>query len=179
MLAIRPARPADLSRLAAVEDSGVAAFEELYGDLAGDPLSSPARSGAERAAEPGFLLVAGEPVVGFVHVLEVEGHAHLEQVSVLPSQGRRGLGAALVRAAMAEAQRRGHDALTLCTYADVAWNGPFYARLGFEEVEATGHLGAIREAEQRLGLDRHGRRTVMRVALPPTAPGVAHDTSGG
>ena len=70
---IRAARPADLLRLAAIEDSGVAAFEEVLGDLTGDPLASPTTSGTERAARPGFLLVAGDPEVGFVHVLVIGG----------------------------------------------------------------------------------------------------------
>ena len=169
MYDVRPAREADLPRLAAIEDSGVALFEEALGDLSGDVLASSAPSGQERAARPGFLLVAGDPPVGFVHVLDLDGHAHLEQVSVLPAAGRRGVGAALVRAAMAQAAAQGHDALTLCTYADLPWNGPFYARLGFREVEPTGHLAGLRQHEQHLGLDRHGRRTAMRAGLLPTS----------
>lgn len=166
---VRPARLDDLPLLAAIEDSGTALFEEALGDLTGDVLASPAHAGQDRDAEPGFLLVAGDPAVGFVHVLEIEGRAHLDQVSVLPSAGRRGVGAALVRAAAQEAFGRGFEAITLCTYADLPWNGPFYARLGFTEVEPEGPLVAVREQEQQLGLDRHGRRVVMRAERTPPA----------
>ncbi|WP_426245222.1 GNAT family N-acetyltransferase [Nocardioides sp. LHG3406-4] len=165
MYDVRPARADDLPSLAAIENAGLALFEEALGDLTGDVLASPAPSGAERASQPGFLLVAGDPPVGFAHVLHIEGGAHLEQVSVLPAAGRRGVGAALVRAAMAEAGRRGLAEITLCTYADLPWNGPFYSRLGFTEVEPTGHLRLLRDRERELGLDRHGRRAAMRAPV--------------
>ena len=37
-----------------------------------------------------------------------------------------------VRAAQIDARNSGIKALTLTTFRDVAWNAPFYARLGFE-----------------------------------------------
>ena len=50
----------------------------------------PAPHGQQRAAAPGFLLVVDGapegPAVGFVHVLEVDGLAHLEQLAVLPTR---------------------------------------------------------------------------------------------
>lgn len=177
MEGVSPARAGDLLLLAAIEDAGDSLFEEAFGDLTGDVLASAAPSGAERAAQPGFVLVAGDPVVGFAHVLLLDGAAHLEQVSVLPSEGRRGVGSALVRAVMAEAARRGHDELTLCTYADLPWNGPFYARLGFAEVEPTGHLRSLRAHEREIGLERHGRRIAMRADLRRAFRDVAQHTS--
>ncbi len=39
---------------------------------------------------------------------------------------------------MAEARAQGFDRLSLCTYRDVPWNGPFYASLGFTEVARPG-----------------------------------------
>lgn len=140
-------------------------------------LTSPAPSGAARADQPGHLLVAADSgatdapggVVGFAHVVLLEDgldvRAHLEQVSVLPAHGRRGTGAALVRAAAEEARWDGHDELTLCTYRDLPWNAPFYAGLGFEVVEPRGVLSAIRAREHSLGLDEAGERVVMKLAL--------------
>ena len=54
------------------------------------------------------------------------------------------------------ARRRGDHALTLTTFRDVEWNGPYYARLGFEPIpdEQLGpELRAIRDREQADGLD--------------------------
>ena len=167
-VAIRAARPSDLRHLAAVEDSGGALFTEYFGEATAPVLLSPARSGLDRDLEPGFLLVAvvGGRIVGFVHVLHLDGHAHLEQLSVLPEHGRRGIGGALVRAAMEEARWSGYEAMSLCTYRDVPWNGPFYARLGFAEV---GRLSAyqqrLRDHESALGLEANGVRVVMSQPL--------------
>jgi GNAT superfamily N-acetyltransferase len=181
---VREARAADLKHLAAIEEAGGPLFEEVFGDTlpasGGDPLLSPAPRGADRDDTPGFLLVVGpvgEPV-GFAHVEVVEGFAHLAQLSVHPDAMRRGLGSALVRAAMREAWALGYDRLSLTTYRDLPWNGPFYARLGF--VEAT-HPEPFelrfRDHERRIGLDRHGPRVVMEVALRPRRPG--RDVTGG
>ncbi len=167
--AVRPARTRDLPLIATIEDAGLPMFEAVLGDLTGDALASPAPSGKDRAAQPGFLLVAGDPPVGFAHVVDMESHAHLAQVSVHPDHGRRGIGTALLEAAAERAALKGHGSLTLTTYADLPWNGPFYARHGFVEFAAddprTAAQLAISEEEESLGLSRHGRRVWMRRVL--------------
>ncbi|GEP34479.1 GCN5 family N-acetyltransferase [Nocardioides szechwanensis] len=166
--AVRHARAADLARIQAIEDAGVPLFEEQFGDLTGDVLASPGDDGRDRVGEPGYLLVSGpvgEPV-GFAHVVYVDGLAHLAQLSVLPTEARRGVGSALVREALAEAWHAGFDRMTLTTYRDVPFNGPFYARLGFEEAgETEPFLRRQRDHERSLGLDRHGPRVVMVARL--------------
>ncbi len=167
--AVRPAAETDLPLIGPIEDSGDALFRAVFGDLDDSALSAPAPTGRERAAKDGFLLVSGEPAVGFVHVLNLDGNAHLEQVSVHPDHGRRGVGAALVEAACAEARRRGFAAITLMTYADLPWNGPFYQHHGFVEVDEDEprlpYQRRLAETEQRLHLADHGRRVLMRRAL--------------
>lgn len=164
---IRPAAAGDLDALQGIEDRA----DRILVELLRPDAWWPAPTGAERAAEPGFLLVAedadaGPEIVGFAHVLEVDGLAHLEQVAVPPEHGRRGHGGALVEAAAEEARRRGHRRITLRTFADVPWNAPAYARAGFvEEQPATPfHLGLV-ATEARLGLDLVGRRIQMGRAL--------------
>jgi ribosomal protein S18 acetylase RimI-like enzyme len=135
-----------------------AMFEPVFGPLDWDP----PQDGAARAAEPGFLLVAGDPPAGFAHALLIDGAVHLEQLAVEPALGRRGIGTALVEAVCAEAAARGHDRVSLCTYADVPWNAPFYRRLGFREVTLLEpYQERLRDTERRIGLERHGRRVVM------------------
>ena len=180
--AVRPARARDLPLLAAIEDSGLAMFEAVLGDLSGDALASPAVSGHVRAAEPGFILVAGDPVVGFAHVVDLESHAHLDQISVHPDHAGRGVGTALLEGAAQRATLKGHGSLTLTTYADIAWNAPFYARHGFAEFadDELGEVGVpVEEVDacmthRRVACDHHepgargalGEVELRQVALP-------------
>lgn len=167
---VRAARAADLRLLAGIQDASGLLLETYLRAHLGvehdvEALRGPAPTGAQRDAAPGFLLVA-DPVVGFAHVVLIDGEAHLEQVSVHPDHARRGTGTALVRAAMDRARSEGHDRLSLCTYRDVPFNGPFYAGLGFTEVsELLPYQRRLREAERALGLDRAGVRVVMSVRL--------------
>ena len=60
--------------------------------------------------------------------------------------------------------------VTLTTYRDVAWNAPFYRRLGFCELPTeqwTARLGAVMEEEQRAGFDL--RQRVVMVWSPSVA----------
>jgi GNAT superfamily N-acetyltransferase len=162
VLEIRPATREDLDALTEIECEADQLFVPLLGPLPWRPTP-----GTWRYGVAGFLRVAGEPPVGFAHVLELEGIAHLEQLAVRPGHQRHGTGGALVRASLAEAARRGYDALSLCTFADVPWNAPFYRSLGFEELTVlTPVHRAMQEKEERLGLPAYGRRLVMSA---PTA----------
>lgn len=76
------------------------------------------------------LSPAGQPV-GFAVVEPMEDTAHLEELDVHPSHGRRGIGSALVRAVCDWARASGLRAVTLTTYRDIPWNAPLYAGLGF------------------------------------------------
>lgn len=164
--AIRVAEPRDVALLESIENAADAVLVEYLDASVWDP----APSGDSRVSAPGFVLVAAhsssdEPV-GFVHVLEIEGIAHLEQLSVLPEHGRRGVGRALVQAALAEGAARGYRELTLRTYADVPWNAPFYSTCGFTVTEpASGFHRALVETEDRLGLNRWGDRVQMTATL--------------
>jgi GNAT superfamily N-acetyltransferase len=120
------------------------------------------------ARAEGRLLVAddgrGAPVA-FLRLSLVDGRAHLDEVSVDPAHGRRGLGTRLVEFAVAWAAARGLPAITLSTFEGVPWNAPFYRRLGFrvlEEHELTPGLLGIREAEARNGLDVKARVFMRR-----------------
>ena len=96
--------------------------------------------------------------------LEVDGVAHIEQLSVCPTHGRRGYGRMLVEAAKREAAKRSYARLTVRTFADVPWNAPFYRTAGFveEPPETPFHLALV-ETERQIGLDAYGRRTQMAV----------------
>lgn len=157
---IRPATPDDLRGLPALE----AAADRLLGAALGcQPLPA---AESPTPVGPVLYLVAGTPPVGFARIDEVDGQAHLEQLSVHPDFAGRGLGRSLMEAALDAARCRGYESMTLCTFADVPFNAPFYASCGFHVVpEPSGELAALRAHEAQLGLDALGRRTAMRIRL--------------
>lgn len=167
LLEVRPAASSDLPGLPELETRSDVVFA-----VAGFGPLPPAADVATYAASAA-LFVAGRPAVGLARVEMVDGLAHLEQLSVLPSHMRRGVGTALLERACTWAAETGHAAVTLCTFADVAWNGPFYARHGFVELPVerwTPGLAALRAEETEQGMDAMGRRVVMRREL--LGPGV-------
>ncbi|WP_089403086.1 GNAT family N-acetyltransferase [Geodermatophilus saharensis] len=157
---VRVAGPADLERLPAIEAAADALFASV--GIAGLP---PPQTPQERAAA-WRVLVVGEPAVGFAVLERVDGDVHLEQLSVHPSAGRRGLGTALLDAAVRTAREAGAARVTLTTYADVPWNAPWYAARGFTEVADPGpELAALVAHEAAAGLAVPGRRVVMGRAV--------------
>ena len=101
-----------------------------------------------------------------MHVLVIDGHAHLEQLSVLPEHQRQGIGAALVRAAMDEARARASTGSALTHLPRRAVERPVLPRLGFAEVtDLAPFERRLRDKERELGLDVNGVRVVMEVAL--------------
>jgi GNAT superfamily N-acetyltransferase len=162
---IRSARPTDAATIEAIENDA----DQLLVERLRPGSWPPGASGTDRLAHPGFLLVVAlddGDVVGFAHVVEMDGLCHLEQLSVRPEHSRRGLGRRLVTAAVDHARLLGHERITLRTYADVPWNAPFYRSVGFVEEEpvTTFHRSLV-EIEHRLGLDRYGRRVQMAATL--------------
>lgn len=129
---VRLAVPEDLLMLADIESAAAGLFARHgFAALIDGIVDSP-RDFAAAQAE-GLLWVAelaGHPVA-FALVEATADGWHLEELDVHPDHGRKGIGAALVRAVCAAATARGQHAVTLCTFHAVPWNAPFYARLGF------------------------------------------------
>ncbi len=158
MPAIRLADPDEYPKLFDIERRA----DVLFTAAGIGPLPDPATS-HELIEEARAVFVAGRPAVGFARVDVVDGCAHLEQLSVLPSQMRRGIGTALLEACCEWALDQGYAAMTLTTFADVEWNGPFYARRHFVVTEQLGpELAELYDWENDLGLGRIGTRVVMR-----------------
>jgi GNAT superfamily N-acetyltransferase len=124
---IRPVRPHELTLLPDLE----AAADALFEPLGIGPLPGPGTPQDFAAAL--VVLVAGDPPVGLCRIDGIAGGAHLEQLSVHPDHGGQGIGRALLRAGCAWAKQHDFDEITLATYRDVPWNGPFYASEGFVE----------------------------------------------
>ncbi|MEU6696408.1 GNAT family N-acetyltransferase [Pseudonocardia sp. NPDC046786] len=161
---IRPAVPADAPALREIERAAGEPFREIGLDVVADDEPPPAALLAAYATA-GRAFVAehdGRPA-GYLLTELVDGCAHLEQVSVLPRMRGSRIGEALVEHLAGWARDRRLPALTLTTYRDVPWNGPYWLRLGFRElIELGPGLRAVRDAEIARGLDVWPRLAMRR-----------------
>jgi GNAT superfamily N-acetyltransferase len=167
---VRLAVAADVPALARAEDAAAGLF-------AGHPLgerfratpTAPADYFAAIAERRLFAAVGpGGGAVGYALAGEVGANAHLEEVSVHPDHGRRGVGEALVGAVFEWARARGHRAITLTTLESVPWNAPWYRKLGFRALapeELTVELRALLAREAERGIGRAPERVAMRKEL--------------
>ncbi|MGH3388180.1 MAG: GNAT family N-acetyltransferase [Actinomadura sp.] len=127
--AVRRARLGDLPLLADIELGADRLFSSL------GIVFPPGPTVVEEAAQAGAdIYVAGDPPVGFAAVEDRDGHTHLEQIAVHPDHLRQGIGGRLLGRVLAHAAETGSAGVTLITFRDVPWNGPWYARRGFTEL---------------------------------------------
>jgi GNAT superfamily N-acetyltransferase len=161
---IRPARAGDVGAMRRIEVAAGQAFAGLGMDFVAsdEPLPAGELLGFVTA---GRAWVAGDEPVAYLIADWVDGNAHIEQVSVDPAHAGRGIGAALVEHVAEWARARSAPALTLTTYAEVPWNGPYYERLGFRplpEADLTPGLRRLRAEEAAHGLDQWPRLAMRR-----------------
>lgn len=161
---VRLARADELPALERIEREAGARFAEIpaLADLP-DVMTPAGALPVALGREQVWVAVAGDELVGFAYADLLDDAVHLEELDVLPAWGRRGIGAALVDAVVADARGRGLLAVTLTTFRDVPWNAPYYARLGFRvlpEGEMGAGLAALLDHEERRGLPR-----ALRVAM--------------
>jgi ribosomal protein S18 acetylase RimI-like enzyme len=131
--AIRSGTRSDVSQLRAIE---LAAGKLFPAERIPDAQQSYPEAALTQAADQGLLFVvevSGE-LVGFAVCIVIGDRLHLEEVSVHPAHGRQGYGRALVARVIEAARKRNLAAVSLTTFADIAWNGPFYASMGFQPV---------------------------------------------
>jgi ribosomal protein S18 acetylase RimI-like enzyme len=166
---IRAARPEDAAQLRAIELLAGERFRDVGMENIADDEPPPVETFA-RYATTGRSWVAlddaGRPI-GYVLVDEVDGNAHIEQVSVHPEHQGRGVGRALIDRVRDWAAAADLRAITLTTFRDVPWNAPLYRHLGFDvlsEVELGPELRALRSEEAAHGLDP-ATRVCMRSAI--------------
>lgn len=163
---IRPARSEEVPLLGPLERRAGRRFAEIpaIADMPDDVSSVDELSAAYEAGRLWVAVAAGGEIVGFAYAAILDGCLHLEEVSVLPEHGRRGVGTGLVRRVCCQAVEEGLSAVALSTFRDVPWNEPFYAALGFVPVEQESLTPGLRRTfddEARRGLPVE-RRTVMR-----------------
>jgi GNAT superfamily N-acetyltransferase len=163
--AVIPAAPEHLGTLPAIELAAAARFRGWSVPPAVFTEATPL-SVFESAQALGHLWVAVSPdgdALGFGVVEPCGPRLHLQELDVLPEHSGRGIGTAIVSEIERWAAGHQFTELTLTTYRDVPWNGPFYIRLGFVLV-ADANLDA--ELSSRLEAEAAGGMgTMPRVAL--------------
>lgn len=158
---IRPAGPDEEAAVLEVHQRALSLFSAAGLEL------PPGGGNVDALHEAKAVLVAGRPPVGAVVVHELDGLAHIKQMSVLPGRMHQGIGSALLEAVCDWAAAHGYPAVTGIAYADLPWSAPYYAARGFVEVATlTPELAELRDWERSTGMDRVGRRVVMRRELP-------------
>ena len=169
-IVVRAATVEDVPRIQAVE---VAAGERFRGVedpriarcAEAPPYSS---AGLERASVEQRAWVAVDDrgwIVGFAVAWVVDGEGHLDELAVAPTHGRRGVGRSLVDEVVAWTAAQGLTSVTLTTFRDVPWNGPYYEKLGFHVVSTlTPAVQALVDEQTTWGLEP-SLRVVMRRSL--------------
>jgi ribosomal protein S18 acetylase RimI-like enzyme len=149
---IRVADPAEFAALREVELDSDKMFPEL---------EFPPGGILDEIDASHTVLAAGNPPIGFIVTGPVGDHLHVHQLSVRRDHGRRGVGSALLAAAVDGAG----VPVTLTTFTHVPWNAPWYLARGFEVFDAAGWGPELRElvaAEKAAGLEELGPRVVLR-----------------
>ncbi len=137
---VRPARGNEVGELQNIDIASASLFRGT-GLIDFGPLGEPNQPIPEDRLRKGFgdgliwvAVDAMEEIVGFALCSDRGEDLYLDQLSVLPRHGRQGLGTRLVRRCLQEAEARAFKGVSLSTFRKVAWNGPFYRKLGFREI---------------------------------------------
>ena len=166
---IRLARMEEVETLKEIEDAAGELFNGLgLLDEDNDPGISPERVAALIELGQGWVICDLEDrPVGMALASEMQGELYLEEIDVLPRYGRQGLGGSLLEHVCDWARLREFRTVTLSTFRDVPWNGPFYRKHGFvdlSEAEWTDYMLEFRAKETSYGL-RVEKRVFMRRIL--------------
>ena len=168
---IRHALPSDLGSLSLIEHQADSLFHDVpeYAHLATTNSTMPsALLSSLCAANTLWVAVpTSSPTtpVAFLAGESLDKYFHIMQVSVAQLFQRRKLGTRLIQAAEDYAQRNDFDGLSLATDKEILWNGPAYARMGFQETEAkklgASHLRKLK-LEEDAGLPVSRRCMMMK-----------------
>jgi len=153
---VRLARSDEVAKLREIEDAAGELFNGL--DLCDQENSgmSPERVTALIGLGQAWVICGqDEEPVGMALASEMGGELYLDEIDVIPSYGKRGLGSVLLEHVCEWAFSNGFDSVTLSTFRDVHWNGPFYRNHDFYDLaedEWSTNMKKLRATEIRYGL---------------------------
>lgn len=165
----RATTAADTAKLPAIERAAGQRFRQLaeLAWIADAPVISVAEHQRYAANAMSWLALADALPVGFVLAEALDDSLFIAEISLHTAWQGQGLGRQLLAYVIEQARERGFSSLSLTTFCDVAWNAPWYARMGFEilpEASLSQALRQKREAETAHGL-AYESRCAMRLML--------------
>jgi ribosomal protein S18 acetylase RimI-like enzyme len=169
-IVVRLATVDDVPAMQSAEIAAIERFRDIEDERIARTADAPpySREGLERAIGEQRAWVAvddGRAIIGFAVAWMVAGEGHLDELAVVPTHGRRGVGRALVDEVVAWTVAQGVGSITLTTFRDVPWNSPYYEKLGFHVVSPlTPALQALIDEQATWGLEP-SLRVVMRRSL--------------
>lgn len=174
MRAIRPANESDLPVMQDIERAAGKPFADIGMTAVAEDDPPPLETLREfqQAGRAWVYPDEADRPIGYLILGIVDGDAHIDQVSVDPDHAGNRIGKRLIDHAALWAKAQGLPAITLTTFTGVAWNGPYYERLGFRYLsveEETHGLREIRAVEAANGLDQWPR-ACMRAELAHWSP---------
>lgn len=130
----RLALPEDLDLLETIEQSAFQKFKD-YLNIDEDGYTLP-KSRLLKSLEENLLwiLQEGETPIGFLCGIFLDGHPHIEEISIASPHQGRGLGRQFINDFLAWSKSENYPCVSLTTDSLIPWNAPFYSRLGFNEV---------------------------------------------
>lgn len=146
---IRPAIATDIPYLPAIEQSASEVFKSIpdLAFIAADPPLSTDILHSHLSSQLLWVAITtdeesgSESPVAFLAAKCIDRdntskHLYIAECSVHASFQRQGIAGRLLNTVGQYASEQGFGWLTLITFLDVPWNGRFYQRHGFEEIEA-------------------------------------------
>lgn len=165
---IRPTHPDDCALLPSIERSAAKTFlsdPELAWLAHAEPIAAVRH---REFMDRGICLVAaGERnrPFGFVVSERFGTELHIWELSVARDRQGTGIGRALLGALDEAAGAASYRALTLTTFSDLPWNGPFYRSCGFAEIDASKvgeRLAAMLNDDRQHGLPPNRRCAMIK-----------------
>lgn len=163
---IRLATQDDFASFGAIEKAAGALFIEagLPEIASHDPTDLEFIQAASRAGAV-FVATHDDTPVGFILAAPLGRDIHIYELSVAPAHGRKRLGRKLVEAVCTWSRDMGFKAVTLSTFMNLPWNGPFYASCGFDVINPDNWTPALllaRYREEDIGLPLERRCFMSR-----------------
>lgn len=99
-----------------------------------------------------WIVEANGRVIAFLGATAHGDRLHIDEVDVEQGHQGQGVGRSLIQHVIAWARTQAFASVSLTTFRNVPWNGPFYASLGFVENDRVAALQAILRTEADRGL---------------------------